>query len=293
MPEKKLKTLLEILNFSSDLLEKENISNARLNVELMLSEVLKCDRVRLYMDFDRPMLKDEVSLFKVLLKKRLNKEPLQYVLGKTNFYGYNFVVNKNVLIPRPDTEILVENILDDIKESGKKYVKIFEIGTGSGCISISLSKELSKKGIEHLIKAIDISDDVINVAKGNKDLNSVDDINVVFQKNNLFDIKSLNEKYDYIVSNPPYISKEEYDKLDDEIKYFEPKVSLSDDGDGLKFFKKLFDLFSNCNTGTKAFFEIGYDQKFELESLLERMSFKDFIFFEDYSKINRVLKINF
>lgn len=292
MPEKTLKTLLEILNFSSELLEKENVSDARLNVELMLSEALKCDRVRLYMDFDRPLLKDEVNSFKVLLKRRLNKEPLQYILGKTNFYGYDFVVNKNVLIPRPDTEILVEKVLDDIKESGKKHVNIFEIGTGSGCISIAFSKELSKKGIEHLIKAIDISDAVINVAKGNKELNGVDDSNVIFQKSNLFDIESLNEKYDYIISNPPYISKEEYDKLDGEIRHFEPKVSLSDDGDGFKYFKKLFDLLSNGNKGTKAFFEIGYDQKHELESLLEKMSFNDFKFYEDYSKIYRVLKIN-
>ncbi len=291
MPEKKLKTLLEILNFSCELLEKENISDSRLNVELMLSEVLKCERVRLYMDFDKPLSKDEVNSFKVLLKRRLHKEPLQYILGKTNFYGYDFVVNKNVLIPRPDTEILIEKVLDDIKNSGKKQVNIFEIGTGSGCISISLSKELNKNGIAHLIKAIDISDVVINVAKSNKELNSVDDSDVVFQKNNLFDIKSFNEKYDYIVSNPPYISKEEYDKLDDEIKHFEPKNSLSDGADGLKYFKKLFDLFSNCKKGTKAFFEIGYNQKYELDLLLEKMRFNDFKFFEDYSKIYRVLKI--
>ena len=292
MPEKKLNTLLEILNYSTDLLEKKNISDARLNVELMMTGVLKCDRVKLYLDFDKPLSKEEINSFKVLLKRRLNKEPLQYILGKTNFYGYDLVVNKNVLIPRPETEILVEKVLEDINSSKKKSVKIFEIGAGSGCISIALSKELSKIGIEHHIKVIDNSKGAIEVAKENKELNSVEEERIEFSTKDLFRINSIDDNYDYIISNPPYISREEYNKLDDEIKNYEPKNSLSDGEDGFKFFKKIFSLLNDYKYKSKMFCEIGNNHKYELESMLKEMGIEDFTFFEDYNKVYRILKIN-
>jgi len=292
MSEKKLNTLLEILNYSTDLLDKKNVSDARLNVELMLTDVLKCDRVKLYMDFDKPLSKKEISSFKVLLKRRLNKEPLQYVLGKTNFYGYDLIVNKSVLIPRPETEILVERVLEDIDSSNKKSVKLFEIGSGSGCISIALSKELDKISIEHHIKAIDYSKEAIEVAKENKELNGVKEGRLEFSLKDLFSINSIDDGYDYIISNPPYISREEYNKLDDEIKNFEPKNSLSDEEDGFKYYKKIFALLKDYKYKPKVFCEIGYDHKNELESMLKKMGFEDFTFFEDYNKIYRILKIN-
>jgi release factor glutamine methyltransferase len=292
MAEKKLKTLLEILDYSSELLERENVSDARLNVELMLADVLKCNRVRLYMDFDKPLAKEEISSFKVLLKRRLNKEPLQYILGKTCFYGYDFMVNKNVFIPRPETEMLVEKILEDIRDSGVKHVKIFEIGTGSGCISVSLSKELSKMGVGHSITSIDNSREALDVAYGNKNLNNVDESNVRFKEEDIFDVKFIEVKFDYIVSNPPYIPKEDFDKLDEEIKNYEPRPALSDNGDGLTYFKKIFVLLKTISFNTKAFFEIGYDQKEVLELSLKEMNLEDFTFFEDYNKIYRILKIN-
>ena len=292
MPEKRLRTLLEILNYSTDLLEKKNINDARLNVELMMTEVLKCDRVKLYLDFDKPLSKNEISSFKILLKRRLTKEPLQYVLGKTNFYGYDFVVNKNVLIPRPETEILVEKVLEDINSTKKKSVRIFEIGTGSGCISIALSKELGKIGVEHHVKVIDNSKEAIEVAQENKELNNVEEERIEFSTKDLFRINSIDDKYDYIISNPPYISREEFNKLDDEIKYFEPKNSLSDGEDGFRFFKKIFLLLNDYNYKSKVFCEIGINQKYELESLLKEMGIEDFTFFEDYNKIYRILKIN-
>jgi len=263
-----------------------------LNVELMLIDVLKCDRVKLYLDFDKPLSKEEISSFKILLKRRLKKEPLQYILGKTNFYGYDLVVNENVLIPRPETEILVEKVLEDINNSKKKSVKIFEIGTGSGCISIALSKELAKVGIEHHVKVIDNSKDAIEIAKENKELNNVEEERIGFSTKDLFRLNSIDDKYDYIVSNPPYVSREEYNKLDAEIKNFEPKNSLSDGEDGFKFFKKIFSLPNNYEYKSKVFCEIGINQKYELESMLKEMGIEDFTFFEDYNKIYRILKIN-
>ena len=164
MQEKKLNTLLEILNYSAELLKNSGIKDARLNIELMLCDVLNCDRIKLYLDFDKPLSKNETDQFKLYLRRRLNKEPLQYILGKTVFFGYEIFVDKNVLIPRPDTELLVESILNDIFDSKKEFINILEIGTGSGCIIVAISKELDKKNISYKIKSIDISERALEIA---------------------------------------------------------------------------------------------------------------------------------
>ena len=119
--------LLDILNYSADLLNQKRIKNPRLNIELILSKVLKCPRIQLYLDFDKPLTPTEISDFKELLKRRLKYEPLQYILGTTNFFGYDIIVNRNVMIPRPDTEILVETFLIYIDNTRKNNFKILEI----------------------------------------------------------------------------------------------------------------------------------------------------------------------
>ena len=128
----KLKTLLEILNYSANLLKENHISDARLNAELLMADALNCKRLDLYLEFDKPLQKDETEKFKKHLRRRLNNEPVQYIIGKTNFYGYDILVDKSVLIPRPDTEILVENLLKDIKESELKEANILEVGDRLG-----------------------------------------------------------------------------------------------------------------------------------------------------------------
>lgn len=280
----KLTTLLEILNYSTNLLKENNIIDARLNAELLMADALNCKRLDLYLDFDKPLQKDETEKFKKHLRRRLNNEPVQYIIGKTNFYGYDILVDKSVLIPRPDTEILVEKLLNDIKESGLQKVNILEIGTGSGCIAIAVCKELEKKNIKYDYKGTDVSEVAINLCKKNIEINNVKDIEIV--NSNFLDESFINN-YDYVVSNPPYIPVNEYKELDLEVREFEPKLALTDNTDGLTFYKKFIELFQS---GTAKFFlEIAYNARPALEILLNENNIRNYKFVKDYNNNDRIL----
>ncbi len=291
MTQKKLTTLLEIINYSSEQLAKKNIKNPRLNIELMFCEILNCDRMKLYLDFDKPLKQEEISEFKIMFKRRLSFEPLQYILGKTNFYGYTINLNNKVLIPRIETEILVEKILEDIYKSNKKNVNIKEIGTGSGCISIALSGEMTKKNINHNIVATDISEESLDVARKNARLNKIEESNILFKYEDFLNHFTNEEQYDYIVSNPPYIPLNEIDKLDLEVKDYEPISALTDGKNGLSFYEKIFNLYSNEYQGAKIFIEIGDGKREKIEDLLIKSKISNYIFLKDYCNIYRVLKI--
>jgi release factor glutamine methyltransferase len=292
MAEKKLTTLLEILNYSAGLLKEKDIKDARLNVELMFCELLKCDRIKLYLDFDKPMRPEELSDFKVMLKKRLKHEPLQYILGKTNFYGYTIHLNKNVLIPRQETEILVSKVLDDIYSSEKELINILEIGSGSGCIAIALSGELQKRNIRHKIISIDKSNGAVEIAETNMTLNNITSGKIDFRVVNFLNDELPENDFDYIVSNPPYIPVADFSNLDSEVKDFEPAEALTDGKDGLLFYEKIFNLRKGVFRNSKIFLEIGDGQKNKVENLLSGFEISDYSFYKDYNNIYRVLKIN-
>lgn len=284
-------TIIDFINYSSELLKERKINDARLNIELILCHVLNCNRTDLYLNFDKPLAKVEVKNFKEILLRRLKYEPLQYILGKVSFYGIDFLVNKNVLIPRQETELLVEKILEDIKKSDNKKVSIFEIGTGSGCISIALAKNLELKNIDFEIFSIDKSEDSIEVAMQNMMLNKIPADSVKFYIKDVFEIERLKGNFDYIVSNPPYISIDEYKKLDSEVKDYEPDLALTDFNNGLKFFERIFLLASDNKFTGKVFCEIGFDQKDSIEILLKKYSFSGYSFYKDYNSIERILEI--
>jgi release factor glutamine methyltransferase len=291
----KLSTLLEILNYSSDLLNKNGIKNARLNVELLLCHVLACSRLNLYLDFDKPLTQEEINKFKPLLKKRLNHEPIQYIIGSTNFYGYEISVNPSVLIPRPDTEVLVEIFLE--KTNDEENICLLEIGTGSGCIAVAVSGELSKKNKKYKYIGIDNKADAITAASENLRANDIPGGNCFLEKKDFlseeFRIKELEEKYEtkfnYIISNPPYISMQEYKSLDREVLDYEPESALTDSGDGLVFYRKLIEI----KKASDAVFllEIAYNRKDELMKILDTNGIKDYKFDKDYSGNYRVLTI--
>ncbi len=191
-------SILEIINYSAGLLKEKNIKDARLNVELMLCEVLGCTRTDLYLDFDKPLTIDETRIFREMFVRRLRQEPLQYILGKTSFYGMEFLVNRNVLIPRQETELLVEKVLTDIKNSNRKKISVFEIGTGSGCISIALAKNLEALDLEYRIFSIDKSKDAIEIASRNLKLNNLTEDRIKFYEKDVFEIEALRRSFDYI-----------------------------------------------------------------------------------------------
>ena len=292
MSDKKLTSLLEIINYSAGLLKENNIKDARLNIELMFCEILKCDRIKLYLDFDKPLKQEEIAGFKAMLKRRLNHEPLQYIIGKTNFYGCNLLLNNKVLIPRQETEILVGKVLEDVFESGKENVRILEIGSGSGCIAIALSSEMKKKNILHNIVSIDNSTDSISISNENMKLNNISDENINFKVIDYLKDDMSDNKFDYIVSNPPYIPSGNLPDLDAEVKNYEPVDALTDGKDGLLFYEIIFNLCKSSYSDSKIFLEIGDGQKNKIEELLNNLNIRNFRYFKDYNKIDRVLKIN-
>jgi release factor glutamine methyltransferase len=290
MAEKKLTTLLEIINYSAALLNEINIKDSRLNVELMFCEILNCDRIKLYLDFDKPLQQEEKKKFKEMLKRRLNYEPLQYILGKTNFYGYNISLNNKVLIPRQETEILVGKLLEDVYSCSKEHVRMLEIGSGSGCIAIAISGELKKKHIPHHILSIDKSNDAVEISGINSKINGTSDISFVTED---FFSGNINfHEYDYIISNPPYIPLKDINILDKEVKNYEPVMALTDGLDGLIFYERIFELSIDNKVISKIFLEIGDGLKEKIENLLISYGIKDYIFYKDYCNIDRVLKIN-
>ena len=195
------------------------------------------------------------------IKRLESGEAVQYIVGNVDFYGYNFKLNKNVLIPRFETEELVKNTIDIIKEKyGNKTINILDIGTGSGCIAITLKKELSNSKIT----AIDISDNALNVAKENAKLNNVE---ITFKQSNVF--QNINEKYDVIISNPPYIKEDE--QIDYIVKSNEPHIALYAGIDGLDVYRQIL---KNCrkflNHKFLIAFEIGETQGTDIKSLAEK-----------------------
>lgn len=292
MKEERPEKLIDILKLSTEYLKKNKIEEARLNAELMLCEILNCDRINLYLNFEKPLSNQEKDKFRDFLKRRVNREPLQYILGKANFFGYSFLINKNVLIPRPETEFLVEKVILFAKQNDQDLYNILEIGTGSGCISISLSKELEKLNKNHKIFAIDSSDKAIELASRNSEINNVNKEKLTIKKLDIFNNEINLEPFNIVISNPPYIPYEEYLKLPEEIKLFEPASALTDFEDGLKFYKRVFQLLSQSRNKCTCFLEIGYNQKLKLEELLTLHNLENYIFEKDLNNQYRYLIIN-
>lgn len=284
--------VLQFIESARQQLEAKGISESRLNAELMLCHVLNCDRMRLYLDFDKPLKFLEQNELNEILNRRLQRIPLQYVLGKVLFYGYEFAVDNCVLIPRPETEVLVNEVLKSIRHSELKFVDIFEIGTGSGCISISLAKELDKTKTAYNINSIDISPQAIALADRNAETLGPFTGKLMHHKRDLFEITSLKRNVDYIVANPPYIAVDNIQELEEEIRLHEPLTSLTDGNDGLRFYKKIFELISKAGISSRVFCEIGYGQMEKLTQLLRISGLANYRFVDDLSGIPRVLIVN-
>ena len=222
---------IDLINWGHQYFLSHQISNAKLEIEWLLCDILKCKRIDLYVDFEQPVMKNQLHIFKKYIKRRIKGEPFQYILGKADFYGNDFLVNHNVLIPRPETETII-NLLE------KKNIninKILEIGTGSGCISITIFL----KKLANSIIATDISKDALGVAKKN----------AIFYGANTIDFKmhdflstDIHSNYDCIVSNPPYIKKDEINNLQSEVRKHEPQIALTDQKDGMSFYRRFADI---------------------------------------------------
>jgi len=276
-------SVLESINLSAKYLSEKGIDSARMNAELLLAEILGCKRLELYLKFDKPLSEDEVVKYRIFLSRRSKGEPLQYILGKVEFFGMEFIVNENVLIPRQETEILVEIITEKYKTGS--YLNVLDIGTGSGIISICLAKHLP----DSTIYATDISENALKTAKLNADKNSVS--NITFFKNDIlnqeFDIKT---EFDIIVSNPPYVSLEEYSTLQKEIVNYEPKEAVTDNSDGYTFYKRISSLAGKIlKPSGELFFETGQGQAENVKNIMIKNNFINTYLIKDYLGIERVV----
>jgi release factor glutamine methyltransferase len=268
----------ETLDFGAQIFSKKGFDNPRLNAERLLGNILSLTRTGLYLNYDRPINKTELSQYSESLQRRLDHEPLQYILGETEFMSLPFKVNPHVLIPRPETEILVETALDHCTQAftGAGVISILDIGTGSGCIAVSLAKRLS------------------NVQFFAWDISPVNGVRtqIEFEQVDLFDSASLASyprKFDVIVSNPPYIAAEDFLALPAEVRDFEPAIALKD-RDGLGFFRRLAEVALEFARPTAIIaVEVGLGQAEEVKRLFDERGFADAVATPDLNQIDRVV----
>ena len=238
---------------------------------LILVEKKQLKRIDLALHPDLNFSEQEIVVWNLILEQLKKEIPIQYLLGKTSFYGLDFNVNENVLIPRPETEELVDWIIKSNSKSKKyKDLKILDIGTGSGCIAISLAKNIPNSQVD----AIDISEKALATAKKNAELNNV---KVTFSNQNILDTEDLKQQFDIIVSNPPYVRNLEKEEIKKNVLDNEPHLALFvEDNDALIFYRKIAELAQkNLSENGQLFFEINQYLAKEMVELLEKMNFKN------------------
>ena len=265
--------ILELINKGSRQLKNKKIFSHKLDSEILLSKILNETREKLIIGSERKVKPNKIRDFYKLIKRRSAKEPIAYILKEKEFWSKRFLVSKNTLIPRPETELMVEKI---VKIYHNKNITILDIGTGTGCILLSILSELkSSKGI-----GIDICRNAIQIANLNSKKHDLTQ-RVKFYKRSLSEI--YHNKFDLIVSNPPYIMRKDMKNLNEDIKKFEPKLALDGGNDGLDVIKKV--IYKSRSIlkikGTLAL-EIGNEQFKKVSFILRKNKFKTRILVKDY-----------
>ena len=286
--QKRVWTILEMLQWGTSYLSDKGFDESRLTVELLLCHVLRLKRIQLYTSFDKPMTEVELSSFKGLFQRRLQHEPVQYITGSTEFMGLEFVVDRRVLIPRPETEVLVEQVIRYAKEHfPSRPLRILDIGTGSGCIAVSLAALIENASVV----AFDKSSDAVDVARMNAEKNGVEK-RVTFSVHEIFGISEndFSLKFHLAVSNPPYIAKAEFEELPSEIREFEPAFALTDDGDGLSFYRRIAQIGQSFLVeGGAIIVEHAYDQSESTQNIFTEAGWRGVQPFSDYNGKDRGL----
>ena len=277
----------EAINKASKELKKNNINSSLLDSEILMSKVLSKNRDYVILNSEINLKKEEYDSFKFLVNQRTKGKPIAYLVGSKHFWNYEFDVNKNVLIPRPDSELIVEQTLKIYKN--KKFLRILEIGIGSGCILLSILKE--KKCF--IGTGVDISSESLKVCKNN--INKLG----LSNKINLFksDVDNFNYgKYDLILSNPPYIKKFDLKYLEKNVIDYEPIMALDGGLDGISEIRKVINKSSELiKKNGKLILEIAFDQKLIVKRLLEKKGFYINKALKDFAKNDRCIvstKIN-
>ncbi len=284
-------TVLEILNWATQYLKEHHIENPRLNAELLMAHSLQGNRESLYTRLKEPLGEEQRHTLERLVQRRVSGEPIQYIIGRQEFWSIEFKVDRSCLIPRPETEILVEETLSILSRFPFSEIPmILEIGTGSGAIAIALAKEVK----EVLVIATDISREALSLAKENA--TSLDLLSKIrFLQANLFDPFSHSKgrgPFSIILSNPPYIARPEIEGLSREVRDFEPILALDGGEDGLDYYRKIISQASHyLRPGGWLLLEVGNTQAESVFRMMEAQGcFQKPQCVKDLSGIERVVK---
>jgi len=228
----------DLLHVTAEYLGKKGIDSPRLTAEILLAHKLNVDRITLYLNFDQPLTENELTGYRTLIKRRLQREPLQYIVGIQEFWSLEFAVTPQALIPRPETELLVEQAIERLKavtSEENKMPSILDLGTGCGAIAISLAKAVQQVRLW----ATDISADALKLARLNAEKHGVSD-KIKFLQGNLWEpLLDEGVTFDIILSNPPYIGAEEFENLSPEVRDYEPRLALNGHKDGMTYIQTI------------------------------------------------------
>ena len=276
-------TVIEAIQKSTEFLGKKNVESPRLQTELLLAYLLKMPRMKLYLNFDRVLLPVEIDSLRELIKRRGQREPLQHIVGSTSFCGYEISVTRNVLIPRPETELLAELGWKFLLE--RQTPTALDFGTGSGCIAIALAAKCPTAKIT----ALDVSADALALAKQNALQNQVAE-RIEFLHGDGFAALAVKLQFDLLVSNPPYIASAEIETLDPEVKDFDPRGALDGGADGLDFYRRLAaEAKPFLKPDGKIMLEFGDGQADDIKKILDNEKWIVEAIQDDYSQRARIL----
>ncbi len=272
-------SVLKILQWTTRFFTDKGISSPRLDAELLLADTLNLDRVGLYMNYDRPLDLEELAHYRQKVQRRAQHEPVQYILGKTEFWSLTLLVDRRVLIPRADTEILVEEALKQLQ--GRSAV--LDVGTGSGAIALALACERPQA----VVTAIDLSPESLKMARANAARNHLDG-RIDFQHGDLAELPA--GPFDLIVSNPPYVPTRDWQQLMPEVRDYEPRLALDGGDDGLHAFRLLGSQADRVlHPGGWLMVEVGIDQADLVAAIFGENGLVDICKRDDYAGIPRVV----
>lgn len=281
-------TPLKLIGWATEYFDTHRVDSPRTSAEILLAHALNLKRIDLYLRHDQPLNSDELTRFKTLIKRRINREPVAYILGYKEFWSLNLEVNPNVLIPRPETECLVERALESLAAGSSSASKsILELGTGSGAIVVALASENSR----HSYLGTDISGEAVRVARQNAIRHGLD-AKIRFMVADWFapfDPKSAG--FDLIVSNPPYIRSGDIQRLEPEIYAYEPLLALDGANDGLRDLRRIIQTaYAYLKPDGVLLMEMGHDQKEPLKQIINTSGqYEDPEFYKDYSGHDRIV----
>ncbi len=279
----------ELLNRSDQFLADKGIESSRLDAEVLMADLLDMERIKLYVKYDYPLKSNEINEYRDRIRKRAKRLPVAYITGKKEFMSLDFKLKEGVLIPRPDTENLVEAVIEYCQENELESPQIIDVGTGSGAIAVSLAHYLKNAKVV----GVDISPEALKVARLNMEEHDLNERLSILKSDLLSEfIKREISGVDIVVSNPPYISKEEMEDLPPEVKK-EPKTALEAGEDGLDYYRKLIPQAEKVlKNGGKLFLEIGYQQAEAVKNLFGE-NWSEIKVKKDYSENDRIVSAVF